>query len=150
MAPQSTSRSPEQLAKRMAKECIASRLRMLTRNVTRCYDRALTPLGITANQHNVLAVVVGTGGIGPGHLGKFLDMDKSTVSRTISRMNEHGWVRINPGPDERSKQIAPTAKGRKILLKAESAWRKAQRQAAAMLGPDTVASILSTSLTPKT
>lgn len=150
MAPQTTSRSPEQLAKRMSRECTASRLRMLTRNVTRCYDRALTPLGITANQLNVLAVVVGTGGIGPGRLGEVLDMEKSTISRTIARMDEHDWVRINPGSDDRSKKIAPTAKGRKMLLKAEPAWRQAQRDAAAILGPETVSSILTAPTTAKT
>lgn len=41
----------------ISRECIAVRLRMIDRAVSRVYDRALRPFGITVSQLNILVAV---------------------------------------------------------------------------------------------
>lgn len=118
--------TPKEIARQMTNHCIAMRLRQLNRMVTRLYDEALRPLGFTTNQLNILATIVSRGPIPPGQLGQLLGMEKSTVSRTIDRMYNHGWIDIGPGKDKRSQSLQATPKGRQLLLKAAPVWYELQ------------------------
>ncbi|MEM1241217.1 MAG: MarR family winged helix-turn-helix transcriptional regulator [Cyanobacteria bacterium P01_H01_bin.26] len=118
--------TPKEIARQMANDCIARRLRQLNRMVTRLYDEALRPVGLTTNQLNILATIVSRGPIPPGQLGKMLGMEKSTVSRTVERMYNHGWIDIGPGKDRRSQSLKATPQGRQLLLKAAPVWHELQ------------------------
>ncbi|MEM6255187.1 MAG: MarR family transcriptional regulator [Cyanobacteria bacterium P01_D01_bin.156] len=117
-----TSGTPKERARQMTNDCIAMRLRQLNRMVTRLYDEALRPLGLTVNQLNILATVVSRGPLAPGQLGQMLAMEKSTISRTIDRMHKHGWIDIGPGKDRRSQSLKATTQGRQVLLAAAPVW----------------------------
>lgn len=121
-----TSGTPKAIARQMTNDCIAMRLRQLNRMVTRRYDEALRPLGFTVNQLNILATIVSRGPIAPGQLGQLLAMEKSTVSRTIDRMEKHGWIEIGPGKDKRSQSLKATPQGRQLLLVAAPVWDELQ------------------------
>ncbi|MEM9807078.1 MAG: MarR family transcriptional regulator [Cyanobacteria bacterium P01_D01_bin.56] len=121
-----TSGTPKAIARQMTNDCIAMRLRQLNRMVTRLYDEALRPLGFTVNQLNILATIVSRGPIAPSQLGQMLAMEKSTVSRTIDRMQKHGWIEIGPGKDKRSQSLKATPKGRQLLLAAAPVWDELQ------------------------
>ena len=74
-------------------ECLAVRLRTLSRAVNAIYDAALRPHGVRVGQLNLL-VVVGRFGIAkPGDLCRILRMDKSTLSRDVELMRRNGWFR---------------------------------------------------------
>src|SRR5262249_56680863 len=88
-------------AARVARDCFAVRLRLLNRIVTRIYDEALRPVGMTANQMNILAVLENMSEAQPSDLCRVLYMEKSTVSRNVERMRQQGWLRERPGPDAR-------------------------------------------------
>lgn len=118
--------TPKEIARQMTNDCIARRLRQINRLVTRLYDDALRPLGFTTNQLNILATVVSRGPIPPGQLGQMLGMEKSTVSRTIDRMYNHGWIDIGPGKDKRSQSLKATPQGRQLLLAAAPVWHELQ------------------------
>ena len=118
--------TPKEIARQMTSDCIAMRLRQINRMVTRLYDEALRPLGLTVNQLNILATIVTRGPITPGQLGQMLGMEKSTVSRTIDRMYKHGWIDIGPGKDKRSQSLKATPKGRQLLITAAPIWHELQ------------------------
>lgn len=118
--------TPKEIARQMTNNCIAMRLRQLNRMVTRLYDEALRPLGFTVNQLNILATIVSRGPIPPGQLGQMLGMEKSTVSRTIDRMQQHGWIDITPGKDKRSQSLRATPQGRQLLVAAAPVWHDLQ------------------------
>jgi DNA-binding MarR family transcriptional regulator len=110
------------IAQQMSQECVARRLRQVNRTVTRLYDEALRPHGITVNQLNILAVIISEQQIRPGQLGQALGMEKSTVSRTIDRMVSKNWLKIAQGKDNRTQLLTVTSKGRQLLLTVTPIW----------------------------
>jgi DNA-binding MarR family transcriptional regulator len=129
------------LAKTVADECIALRVRFLSRVITSLYDRALQPLGIKINQATILVFLELSGESGPSDIGDFLQMEKSTVSRNLERMRKKGWIGVRSGADGVSQVITMTAKGRKLLAAFHKEWVKAQEKASKLLGGDGVAAV---------
>ncbi|MEL7332984.1 MAG: MarR family winged helix-turn-helix transcriptional regulator [Cyanobacteria bacterium J06560_2] len=115
-----------EIARQMSQECVARRLRQVNRTITRLYDEALRPHGLTVNQLNILAVVISEKQIRPGQLGQALGMEKSTVSRTVDRMVRKDWLKVTPGEDSRTQLLTVTAKGRKLLLSVTPIWDNLQ------------------------
>ncbi len=129
-----STRRAEEAAADMAAECLAMRSRLIGRTVTAIYDDALRPVGVTAGQLNLLAVVVRRGPIAPGEVARRLNIEKSTMSRNGERMKRNGWLAIRPGESARSQELRITKSGRRILEEAEPLWREAQRRAREVLG----------------
>ncbi|MBE9076984.1 MarR family transcriptional regulator [Romeria aff. gracilis LEGE 07310] len=114
------------IAQTMTQQCIARRLRQVNRRVTRLYDDALRPYGLTVNQLHILAVVIDQGQIRPGQLGQILGMEKSTVSRTVDRMVKKAWLQIMPGQDGRTQLLSATPQGRQLLQTTAPVWETLQ------------------------
>src|SRR5437764_11007432 len=112
----------------IATSCIAGRLRLLNRVVTNLYDDALRPFGVRLSQGNVLAVIAKLGVARPARVCEFLEMDTSTLSRTVDRMVANGWLEIVPDEDGRSQPFRLTAEGRKLMERALPAWERAQAE----------------------
>ena len=118
----------------MAAECLAMRGRLIGRTVTGIYDDALRPVGVTAGQLNILAVVVRRGPVSPGEVARRLNIERSTMSRNVERMKRNGWLSIHPGASARSQELRVTKVGRRIIEEAEPLWREAQGRARDILG----------------
>ncbi|EDX85854.1 transcriptional regulator, MarR family [Synechococcus sp. PCC 7335] len=116
-----------EIAQQMSHDCVARRLRQVNRTLTRLYDEALRPYGLTINQLNILAVIVSEKQIQPGQLGQALGMEKSTVSRTIDRMAKKNWLQIASGKDSRTQLLSVTPKGRQLLLAVAPIWNTLQQ-----------------------
>lgn len=102
--------------------CYAARARRLARQVTRVYDDHLRPLGLRAAQQTVLTAIA-DGTTRPVDLGIRLDMDKSTVSRTLRTMESNGWITLRSKGGVHS--IALTPAGRRLLERSLEPWRSA-------------------------
>jgi DNA-binding MarR family transcriptional regulator len=124
----------EAMTQRMAKECIAMRVRRLNRVVTKAYDDCLRPLGLRTAQQTILVAISLMKTPTPTHLERRLSLDKSTVSRNVERMQRRGWVEFVPGEDGRSHYLKLTAKGVKLLRESTAAWQLAQKQVVSLLG----------------
>ncbi len=118
----------------IAAECLAGRVRLLGRAITGIYDEALRPLGITAGQLNTLVFIARKGPVAPGVLARRLSMEKSTVSRNLDRMRQHGWVKVSPGAWGNTQLVEIRAKGHSMIKRAHSCWSKAQTRAEHLLG----------------
>lgn len=121
---------------RIATSCIAGRLRLLNRVVTNLYDDALRPFGVRLSQGNVLAVTAKLGVARPAEVCDVLELDTSTLSRTVDRMVANGWLEIVPDEDGRSQPFRLTAAGRRLMARALPAWERAQAEAKKLLGDD--------------
>jgi len=120
----------------IATSCIAGRLRLLNRVVTNLYDDALRPLGIKLSQGSILAVTDKLGVARPAEVCAILELDTSTLSRTVERMVSNGWLEILPDEDGRSHPFRLTDQGKRLMEKAIPAWEQAQTQAKKLLGED--------------
>ncbi len=127
----------------MAKDCVAARLRSLSRLVSGIYADAIRPHGLTISQINILVVIGLLKGTRPKDICSILQLDTSTLSRNISRMVERGWIKSEPDADGRAHVLEITAKGRSLLKRAYPDWRIAQDKAKALLGNDEADGIVS-------
>ena len=131
----------EQAVSEIAGDCIAVRIRLLSRTISNIYDQAFRPLGVTIGQMNILVVAAKMGPMAPGDVARKLSMEKSTLSRNIERMRVQGWVNVEPGESGRTQLLSVSAKGRRLIVKALPLWRDAQAQTTSLLGQQGIRSI---------
>lgn len=133
-----TAQSPldsQAVCKKMARECMALRLRLISRVVTAIYDGVLRAHGVTINQLNLLVAISRIGDSASAkQVGQVLRMEPSTVSRNLDRMKQEGWLRVASGTHERTRRLKLTRKGERLVLKASTAWEEAQKITLELLG----------------
>lgn len=118
------------------------RSRRLNRVISKIYDDALRELSISSAQFNQLvAISVGQAqGMRATDLGRALDIEKSTLSRNLARMQDAGWIRQIPHGKHTLLEL--TSAGETLLHTAYPKWRDAQSAAETALGPDLVGELL--------
>ena len=119
-------------------DCIADKLRLINRVITSIYDDAFRSLGITMNQMNIMMVVAKFEPSNPSQVGKWLHMEKSTLSRNVNLMAKNGWLQTTPLGHGRSLEIRLTRQGRALLRKGTPYWEKAQDRVGSLLKPQGV------------
>ena len=123
-----------EIAESTATMCLATRVRQLSRIVTRVYDDAMRPLGITASQYTLLAQLASRDGITAVEIGHELDIEKSTLSRNLKRLLALGHIIMDPPAGRRGRGLHLTPKGQATLRDAYPIWRDAQQRAQAAMG----------------
>jgi DNA-binding MarR family transcriptional regulator len=76
-------------------------------------------------------------------VAKRLNMDKSTLSRNVRLMEDHGWLSVSPDQG-RSQSLTIESRGRKLIEKALPLWQGAQERARELLGERGARSIYAT------
>src|SRR5262245_63097679 len=128
----------KKLAAEALSACVVTRLRLATRVVTKAYDDALRPLGLTVCQMTLLAVAADRGAIRQAEVCALLQVDDSTLSRNLERMRGNGWLEEVVEADARVHTHRLTESGRVLLERAMPAWRAAQQRASDLLGESAV------------
>jgi DNA-binding MarR family transcriptional regulator len=121
-------------AAEVLRDCIATRLRMANRVITKVYDDALRPCGLKVSQMAMLVVAADRGLIRQSEVGAELQLDDSTLSRNLKLMRANGWLEEVAADDARVHSYRLTETGRTLLDKAIPAWRNAQGEAQRLLG----------------
>jgi len=125
----------------IASECLAGRIRLISRTVTHIFDDALRPLRMRVSQLNILVFVAKDGPVSPGDVARRLNIEKSTVSRNVDRMLTRGWLKKSDS-DTGSRQILEISPaGRTLVKKSLPLWRNAQAQVESLLGQQGTQSI---------
>jgi len=128
------------IVEKVSRECLAGRVRLLSRVITGIYDRAMRSHGIKVNQAGILIMLSMAEKPTPGDICRRFQMEKSTVSRNIERMRRKGWIESGKG-DGPSQVFTVTPKGKKLLAELYSKWEKAQKEASEMLGEEGVKAV---------
>ena len=128
------------LANAMRQECLGVRVGRMQRLVSRTFENALRPLGVSLPQLEVLSALTAIGRpIKPTELADLLLIDRSTMSRNLALMETKGWVSTTEtSPTGRSLAVRITDAGTVQLATSERAWRDAQKKVAASLGDEAV------------
>jgi DNA-binding MarR family transcriptional regulator len=129
------------IAETTASECLATRVRQLSRIITRIYDDAMRPLGITTSQYTLLAQLASRDGITAVEIGHELDIEKSTLSRNLKRLLVLGHIIMDPPAGRRGRGLHLTPKGQAVLKEAYPVWQTAQTRAKGVMGGDTRATL---------
>jgi len=121
-------------AAEVIRDCIATRLRLANRVITKVYDDALRHCHLKVSQMAMLVVAEDRGLIRQTEVGAELQLDDSTLSRNLELMRANGWLEDVSADDARVHSYRLTEAGRMLLDKAVPAWRNAQREANRLLG----------------
>ena len=128
----------DDLAAEVADACLGMRVARLHRVIARRYEQALQTAGLSQPQMEVLAsLIIAAGPVRPAALAARLMLERSTLSRNLALMQKKGWVAVaETSATGRAMSVTITNAGAAAFTSADSAWRRAQADAARMLGPD--------------
>lgn len=118
----------------VSEHCAHFAIKRATRALTRLYDEALAPTGLTIEQFTLLVAASIAGGATVTALAERLVMDRTTLSRNLRTLQRQGVVALRADPaDRRARTVTVTPTGERLLGDAHPRWEAAQRAAAEVL-----------------
>ena len=114
--------------------CACANLRRAARVVTQLYEHELRPSGLRVTQFTLLQALERTGEISQGELAALLDIDSTTLTRTLALLRRKGWLRAQRGADRRRLRLSLSAAGAREYRRALPYWRSAQERLRKTLG----------------
>ena len=109
--------------------CVTQTLRAAARLLTRQYEEALRPTGLTASQYTILHALTHAGAIGPSDLGQALAFEQTTATRLLATLKAQGLVEFIASKDDARRRLARlTDLGKDRYSKALPLWENAQKQ----------------------
>lgn len=117
-------------------DCLGTRVGQLHREISRRYEDALRPVGLSMPQVEILgALVLHDEGARPNELAEILRVGRSTMSRNLAALHARGWVdTAEASPTGRSMSVAITPAGAERLAAARQAWTAVQERTLESLG----------------
>jgi DNA-binding MarR family transcriptional regulator len=85
-------------------DCLIFLLAKVYQKAHASFKKQLTPYGLTNMQHLVLESLWYKQGMTASQMGKFLILDKATLSDVLERMVKSGW--IEKRPDEKDRRLS--------------------------------------------
>src|SRR5215207_3989697 len=128
----------DRLAAEMAVQCVGLRVSRLHRVISRRFEHALRPVGLSLPQLEVLSVLTAVDcAATPRVLADWLAVERSTMSRNLATLERDGLVdTVERSPTGRCMNVAISARGRRTLATAERAWRAVHDELRDALGDD--------------
>jgi DNA-binding MarR family transcriptional regulator len=114
--------------------CICGRLRRVSRKLSRAYDEALAPVGLTITQFSILRTLSRMGRPTLADLAEATAHEKSGLWRTLQPLIRAGWVEVDATGGPRRQTLGLTGSGADKLVEAMPAWRAAQSRVGDALG----------------
>ncbi len=102
--------------------------------VTRFYDAMLRPSGLGITQFTLLQALTHAPGISQKQLAALLEIDSTTLTRTLAPLRRQGWLRAEAGVDRRALRLSLTAAGKREYRRVLPFWQTAQKGFQQMLG----------------
>jgi DNA-binding MarR family transcriptional regulator len=127
-----------EMAELMRTGCLGVRMDRMHRLVTRVFEEALRPLGLSLPQLELLSTLTLVGHpIRPAELAELTAVERSTMSRNLAVLQDRGWVvTTRSSPTGRTMAVTITPEGSRQLADAHTAWSSAQHTIITALGAD--------------
>lgn len=122
-------------------DCLCSASRLAARSLTRAFERIMRDSELRVTQFSLLVQLMRRGPLPIGRLAEVLGVERTTLTRNLALIEAQRLVRIRPGEDPRSRIVAITPQGEAAVAKALPLWRKAQAQAAAVIGQSGISAL---------
>ena len=104
--------------------CLCLHAQRAARALSRRFDEALRPTGITSGQFSLLNALNRPKPPPIGPVAQLLAMDRTTLTAALKPLERDGLVTIARDPeDRRSRLLGLTDKGREVLAAAVPIWR---------------------------
>jgi DNA-binding MarR family transcriptional regulator len=116
--------------------CFCLGARQAARKITRLYDSYMQEAGIRVTQFTILSQLMLRGELPIGKLAGILGMERTTLTRNLTPLEEQKWISIKAGDDPRARMIGITGQGRNVVRRSFPYWSKAQAHIGKLLGAD--------------
>jgi len=117
--------------------CVAQTLRAAARLITRKYEDALRPVGLTSTQYTILHTLYSIEAVGPTELGEALAFEQTTATRLLAKLEAQGLVTFVPHAiDARRRSAKLTELGRERYTEAVPLWQNVQDKTLSHATPD--------------
>ncbi|MFZ6046615.1 MarR family winged helix-turn-helix transcriptional regulator [Pseudomonas sp. CR3202] len=123
-------------------QCLCTKLRRATRNVTRLYDDALAGVGLNVAQYSLLKNLSRLDQPSITSLAEAIGLDRSTLGRNLKVLEAKDLVRLEGGEDQRNRLVSLTPAGRASLGEALQAWERVQVQMGQRMGLEKRAALM--------
>ena len=77
------------------RQCVCTAARRRSRDLTRVFEKAMRGSGVRGTQFTLLATLVQTGPIATTRLADLQGLERTTLTRNLSRLVRDGFVRID-------------------------------------------------------
>ena len=105
--------------------CLCLHLQRAARAVGRRFDAALRPLGLTNGQFSLLMSLNRREAPTMGSVSSLLAIDRTTLTANVKPLERRGLLKVAVDPaDRRSRRLAITPAGRKLLAAAFPVWTR--------------------------
>lgn len=116
--------------------CVCFNFRKATRVITKVYDDALRPSGLTATQFSILSVLGITGPVSIVKLAGQIAMERTTLTRNLKLIEKKGLIEVSPGQDQRTRIININKQGNTAMAGALPLWNEVQARVTGKIGTD--------------
>lgn len=119
--------------------CVCTTMRRATRALTRAYDEAMAPHGLTIQQFAILRHTrdytrAQNAPIPLSRLAQRLVMDRTSLYRALPALEREGLIAL-ASPSPRNRTAATTTKGEALIAKAEPDWAALQSRILSAMEP---------------
>jgi DNA-binding MarR family transcriptional regulator len=104
--------------------CLCLHVQRAARALSRLFDEALRPVGLTSGQFSLLNALNRPVPPSIAPVAQLLAMDRTTLAAALKPLERDGLVAIARDPDDRRNRLLRlTDKGREVLASAVPVWR---------------------------
>lgn len=105
--------------------CLCFAVRRAARALSRRFDEAFRPLGITNGQFSLMMSLNRPDSPRMSDIADFLVMDRTTLTAALKPLEKAGLIAVRPDEkDRRNRRLALTEEGREVLACAVPIWRE--------------------------
>lgn len=114
--------------------CLCLAARRAARTISRRFDEAFRPLGLTSGQFSLLMSLNRPEPPGMGSVAALLAMDRTTLTANVKPLERRGLLETRIDPDDRrGRRLLLTDAGRAVLQAAMPLWERTQAELAGAL-----------------
>ncbi|MEQ9316800.1 MAG: MarR family winged helix-turn-helix transcriptional regulator [Henriciella sp.] len=117
------------------------RVHRTSRLLTRRYDDAIRPTGLTITQFTLLNTIALQRPDSISDIGSRLDIDRTTLSRSLSLLQDAGFVALGEPGADRKRAVLLTPKGQEKLAEAYELWQGVQDEVEALLDEEELSAL---------
>lgn len=117
-------------------ECVAYNFMKTARHLAAYYRKVISPSGLQGTQFPLLLVISLYEPVSITNLAKILELDRTTLSRNLKRLQSRGYINLEKDADQRVRNVELTQDGIAVLESAVPLWEKAQDSIVLQFGED--------------
>ncbi len=115
--------------------CLCLHARRAARALSRRFDEAFRPLGLTNGQFSLMMSLNRPQAPSIGQVSALLAMDRTTLTANLKPLVRRGLVTVTAAEaDRRSRRLALTPAGRELLANAVPIWKRTHAELEQLLG----------------